>query len=102
MGYQTWHMLAVANEAGLLTESSDESVWRALQGGEITTPMLRSWVPYIKQRLIAEGLLTPLRCYGCDAAIISATVDQVDEIVSRGIRYEHLRLENQQHDCPVQ
>ena len=48
------------------------------------------------EELLNEHLLTPLRCYGCSAAILEATVEQVDAIVSRGIRNLDIRLEDQQ------
>lgn len=93
MGYQTWHLLAVARMDGLLTESSDESLWRALMSDQITTPMLRGWVGYIKTELTGESLLRPLRCFNCTASVLSATSEEIDAIVARGIRYGHLTLE---------
>ncbi len=81
MSYGMWHLLAVANHNGLLTESSDESLWRALQRDSITTPMLRSWVPYIKSELSRRNLLQPLRTFGCTAALlVAATRRSTDRV----------------------
>ncbi|MHB0961098.1 MAG: hypothetical protein ACYC0X_21830 [Pirellulaceae bacterium] len=93
MSYGMWHMLAIANLGGLLTESSDESLWRALQRDNITTPMLRSWVPYIKTQLNVRGHLNSLRTFGCNASLLSAADEEIDSIVSDGIQLGHLRLE---------
>ena len=96
MGYSMWHLLAVANHPGLLTESGDESLWRALQRDNITTPMLRSWVPYIKAEPLRRNLLQPLRTFGCNAALLVAGDEELDLIVSGGIHCGDLRLEDSQ------
>ena len=96
LSYGMWHMLAVANQPGLLTESSDESLWRALQADSITTPMLRSWVPFIKAELTKRDLLRSLRTFGCSAALLTASDVEIDSIVSDGIRCGDIRLEESQ------
>jgi hypothetical protein len=93
LSYGMWHLLAVANHDGLLTESSDESLWRALQRDSVTTPMLRGWVPFIKAELIKRNLLQPLRTFGCSAALLTASDVEIDSIVSAGIQWGDLRLE---------
>lgn len=101
MSYGMWHMLAVAKHDGLLTESSHESLWRALQRDSFTTPMLREWVPYVKEQLITRGLLMPLRMFNCNASILTANDEELDKIVSYGVRFDHLKLE-EPHDCQLQ
>jgi len=93
LSYGMWHMLAVANHDGLLTESSDESLWRALQRDSVTTPMLRSWVPFIKSELTKRNLLQPLRTFGCTAALLAAADEEIDRIVTDGIWRGDLRME---------
>ncbi|MHB8974290.1 MAG: hypothetical protein ACYC3X_29405 [Pirellulaceae bacterium] len=93
LSYGMWHMLAVASHDGLLTESSDESLWRALQRDSVTTPMLRSWVPFIKTELTRRNLLQPLRTFGCTAALLAASCEEIDSIVTDGIWRGELRME---------
>jgi hypothetical protein len=51
-------------------------------------------VPHIRAELNARGYLNLLRSFGCSAAMLTATVDDVDRIVSDGIRIGALRLES--------
>lgn len=94
MSYGTWHLLAMASQPGLLTQTGEESLWRALQSHTYTTPMLRSWVPWIRSQLLVRDLLRPLRCFGCSASLLTATDVELDDIVSLGVQITSLHLED--------
>ncbi len=86
LGFDNFHALFLSRAPGFLPCVSDESVWRELKRPEYNTPILRSWVPEITRRLKAEGLLVPLFCYRAECALINATNDDLDGIVSAGVR----------------
>src|SRR5580704_6528337 len=54
LGYNTWHMIAVAEHNGLLLDGSDAALWRELQSDRFTTPLLRDWIPEVR-RVLEEG-----------------------------------------------
>ena len=82
----TWHLLAIADVPGLIPNLSEDAVWRALMSEEITTPLLRKWLPYVTRQLRALDHLEKLLSWGCQAALLTADSDDVDDIVSRGLR----------------
>lgn len=92
LGFDTWHMLALAKSPELLTTVSEEAVWQALRKDRYTTPLLRGWLPYVTTELIASGLLKRLKAFGCEAAMLTASVEELDGIVSMGIRGGELRF----------
>lgn len=92
IGLDTWHMLAVNDHANLLPVETDESVWQMLMSDAYTTPLLRSWAPWLVAELRERGHLAPLACYNCEAAMLHLTQEKLDELVSQGIRQGQLRL----------
>ncbi len=85
IGFDTWHMLAIARAEGLLTSLSDETLWQALRADKYTTPLLRAWLPHISAKLLESKALVKLPSFGCEAALLRANNDQLDVIVSDGI-----------------
>lgn len=93
LGRNAYHCLAVSRRHGLLPTIDDATLWRTLKSEDITTPLMRHWVPYIKEQLIEHRLLTRLTSFGCSPAILSATTENLDVIVSVGISSGHLHLQ---------
>ena len=92
LGYYTWHLLALARCPGLIRASSDEALWQTLQAMHFTTPRLREWTPWLRQRLEEEELLLPLNSRGCAAAVLRATTDDLDQLVTEGLQAGKLRI----------
>jgi hypothetical protein len=90
----TWHVLCTAKVEGLLPVLSEEALWQELRGERFTTPLLRSWVPWLLQRLLEQGGLVRLEQVGCEAGLLLAGTETVDELVSEGINQGHLRFTN--------
>jgi hypothetical protein len=87
LGYDTWHLLALSKDPGLLPNFSQAEIARQLMSDRFTTPMLPHWVPFVASRLILLNRLFRLKCFGSvDAGIIQATTKHTDAIVSAGIR----------------
>jgi hypothetical protein len=82
----TFQLLAVARLPGLLTVSSDEGLWRELSGPRFTTPVLREWVPWLRQRLEAEEWLQNVDSVQCNAVRLTVTEEQLDGLVCEGLR----------------
>ena len=90
--YNTWHLIAVAQRPGLIQAVSDEAIWQHLASTRFTTPLLRSWVPWLVQRMKEETLLTDCEGFGCDSAVLSLDTDGLDSLVTEGVRGGHLRF----------
>lgn len=92
IGYDLWHMVAVARWQHLLVHDTSDALWQHLSSPQFTTPMLRSWIPEIERKLRERELLEKLRCFGCDAAQLHVKNETLDEIVSQAIRERRVSL----------
>jgi hypothetical protein len=90
LGHGHVHALFRSRAPGFLAVVSDEAIYAELKRPRYTTPILRPWVPAIAERLRSTGRLAPLYCLRCAAALMTATSDDLDAIVSAGIRDESL------------
>lgn len=84
LGWGTHQMVLVARRPGFLPCVDEEALWQALKK-DITTPLLRGWVPWLLSRLRAEDLLKDCTCYGCNAGILLADSAAIDNLVTGGI-----------------
>ena len=92
LGYGMWHSLALARKPGLICKLNDTSLWTELQRAGITTPLLPSWVPWLRNELEREEHLTPLHSFQSDGALLNLDTDSLDKIVSRGLRRRRLTI----------
>ncbi len=93
LGRDMVHATFTAKRRGLLMNGSDEALWQELKHERFETPLLRGWVPYIKQQLLASGgLLEP--CWGIDCELweLICTTKDLDEIVVRGVTSGELKI----------
>ena len=81
LGLNTWHLVAIARRDGLIPQLNDVSLWRQLRSPQFSTPLLRGWLSWLKQELLDRELLRPLQSFQCAAAVLSATSDQLDQIL---------------------
>ena len=93
LDYDQWHMLAVAKHKGLLAALSDEALWQELRSERYTTPLLRSWVPWLREQMVEEQFLQKLHCFQCEAACVNVGHEELDDLVSVGIQNGYLRVE---------
>ena len=92
LGYSTWHSLALARTPGLICKLNETSLWTELQCGNVTTPILPGWLPWLRKELEREGHLTPLHSFQCDGAVLELDTESLDKIVSRGLRRRRLAI----------
>lgn len=88
-----WHAVVIAKCPGFLPAFSQRNLWAELRKPRFTTPMLRTWMPYLSSQLQKCDRLVECQCYGCSAALLSADSDSLDEIVSRGVACGDLSIE---------
>src|SRR5262245_17634894 len=88
-----WHFVAISKRKGLLTCMDESRIWAELRSERFTTPLLRSWAPYIVEQLKEHELLEPLEGFGCDAGMLTADSDELDQIVTEGLRNRDIEIE---------
>ena len=87
------HLVALAKIPGLMPNISDDHLWSELSGPRYTTPLLRSWIPWLKDGHDQERrhhrrqrLLRPRwACWGPNRTIWT-------NLVLQGVRDRHLAL----------
>jgi hypothetical protein len=86
-----WQFLWVSKDSRLLV-ARKEALGLALLDDPFTTPVLPDWVSHIQAALEEDDLLTALSGEGCDSAYLTASSEELDEIVRNGIRSGALRI----------
>jgi hypothetical protein len=95
LGYNTWHLLALSRAEGFLPCLSETALHEALRSSRYSTPYLRSWVPWLADRLAdaeEKRLLHLLDGFQTQAALLQATNDDLDSVISMGVRDGFLTL----------
>lgn len=92
LGCNSWQVLCLARQDGLMPKLSELALWQELRSERYTTPILRSWVPWLMQALEEQELLKRLKCFGCDSAVLSADTEALDTLVSEGVRNGSLTM----------
>lgn len=86
LGFNVLHAIFVARTPGLMLDATDLALWHQLKDPRYTTPVLRSWLPYIRQELVALDKLVHLDCLDCDCMSLTATTNDLDTIVQAGLK----------------
>lgn len=85
-GFDWVHAAWLAKDPNFLPSVDPESLWKALNRPEYTTPLLREWLPYVTGRLVEARGLKYLWGQGTRCGLLTATVKQLDQAVSEGLR----------------
>jgi len=91
-----WHLVVMSLNTRFLPSNSDEALWQTLTSERYTTPMLRSWIPYLREDLERRGLLSALTCVGCSSAILYAETKDIDDAVTRGLQTGAIKIGDEQ------
>ena len=86
------HLVGIAKVPGLLVNMDDDHLWQELNGERYTTPLLRSWVGWLKRRMMEEGLIVMAEGIGCNVGVLTADSAKLDNIVSDGVREGYLKM----------
>jgi hypothetical protein len=95
LGYGTVHALFTIREKGVLLNDQDETLWAELKHERFTTPLLRAWLPYLRQELAAAGKLKPMFTVGCNFHYLSADSKTLDEIVEWGLQNNQIQIQEE-------
>jgi hypothetical protein len=86
LGYDWVHAAWTAKDPHFLPCVEPESLWQALKRPEYTTPLLRGWLPHLTAELVRAQGLRYLWGQGTRCGKLVASVEQLDRIVSDGLR----------------
>jgi hypothetical protein len=86
-----WQFLWVSKDARLLV-AGKEALGQALLAEPFTTPVLPEWVPHLQAALEENCLLMKLSGEGCRSAYLTASTEDLDRLVSDGIRSGALEI----------
>lgn len=92
LAYGMAHALFTARCEGFLKSVSEEALWQELNSDRFTTPLLRSWMPWITGQLTDQEVLVEADCYRCQCGTLAATTADLDDIVSRGLKQGNLSI----------
>jgi hypothetical protein len=86
------HLVAVAKIPGLMPNLSDNHLWTELSGPRYTTPLLRSWIPWLKRAMTKDGGIIVAEGLAARVGVLKTEPVELDELVSRGVKESHLRM----------
>jgi len=92
LGPKLWQLLVVADDPSFLTCNSDEALWQALCSDQYTTPILRAWIPWIREQLVGCCRMTELPGKNCSTAVLHAESSDLDRIVSVGLNLNKISI----------
>lgn len=90
LAYGLWHVLCLAKRNGFMPVLSEEALWQHLQGDQFTTPLLREWIPWLTRKMKEQQVIVEPIQSGCQAALLLADNDTLDQMVTDGIQKGHL------------
>lgn len=71
---------------------ADDHLWAKLKSVDYTTPLLREWLPYVRDRLVADGKLVDAFNYRCGCGGLNCTTEDLDLIVTEGLKSRTLLI----------
>ena len=86
------HLVALARIPGLMPNMSDDHLWTELSGPRYTTPLLRSWIPWLKQAMTEGGGIVVGEGMASTVGILNTEPGDLDALVMRGVKEGHLCL----------
>jgi hypothetical protein len=92
LGYGMIHALFLTRMPGFMKVVTPESLWQELNKERYTTPIIRSWMPYIETRLRDQEYLEDAHVFNCKCGVLSALTKHLDEIVCEGIKSGELLI----------
>ena len=94
------HCVMVAKESRLITDLNETAVWCALRSEHYTTPVLRPWAKWLMDKMLTgkcagstDRMLETLPGFQIKAAIMNLSTDDLDLLVTEGIKLTILRFD---------
>jgi len=86
------HLIALAKIPGLMPDMSDDQLWMELTGSRYTTPLLRSWIPWLKDTMSQGGGIVMGGGFASSAGVLRTEPDELDALVTLGVKEGYLHL----------
>lgn len=87
LGYDLYHCVALANVEGLIPRWGPEGLWTEMMSERYTTPLLRSWLPWLFDRVGGNEDNVPTNQRYCsEARLLKLEPAALDDLVSQGLR----------------
>lgn len=86
------HVVAVARIDGLIFGDLHESLSDFILSSQITTPVLKQWIPYLVDQLQEGQMIDQLHCYEISAYQCQFDSQALDEIVSKAVCDQSLSI----------
>jgi hypothetical protein len=86
------HMVALAKIPGLMPNMSDDHLWSELAGSRYTTPLLRTWIPWLKEALAKDRKIIVGEGFASSVGVLRVEPDELDALVSLGVKEGHLHM----------
>lgn len=99
LAYGLWHILCLSKREGFMPIMSEETVRQLLNKDPFTTPLLKEWIPWLFKEMKADGNIVELKQCGCQAGLLLANDNVLDDLVSKGISKSHLHIAGQTVGC---
>lgn len=94
LGCNTWHVRLTCSRAGFVQGPGD--LWSELTGSLYSTPLLDTWLPWLREKLIADGHLRSCpqfgMGYGAPASFLEISQEALDEIASQGVKNGAIKI----------
>lgn len=86
------HMVALAKIPGLMPNMGDDHLWVELTSPRYTTPLLRSWIPWLKEVMVKNGKIIVAHGLASSVGVLRIEPDELDALVSLGVKEGHLLM----------
>ena len=99
LGFNQVHCLAIAKDERLMPCVTEEALWQKLRSSRFTTPLLRSWMPWLMRQLVDDGHLVKLPAFNCRPGLLKLEDAGLDTLVSRGVGTGALKIGKESAVC---
>jgi hypothetical protein len=93
LGYHLYHCVLVTKAKGFMPSLTDDALWAEVQRDRFATPVMRHWMPALRDDLIARGRLVRSACIDCDCGVLTCSSEEMDEAVKDGLCDQRYLLE---------
>ena len=86
------HLVALAKIPGLMPNISDDHLWTELISPRYSTPLLRTWIPWLKRIMVQGGGIVVADGFTSHVGVLRTEPDELDALVTLGVKEGHLPL----------
>jgi hypothetical protein len=85
LDYHQFHVMAISKDDQFMPVVNDVALWWVLKQTKFTTPLDRSWAPWLEATLRDHGDLEDCACFNCRCAVLTANSARLDGLVASGL-----------------